>query len=53
MGDMFTLFLQVCVITIGLLLVHASYNKIPIFKKPIVRYGLPVLGLLLLAPLYH
>lgn len=33
-------------------IVYYSIMKIPIFKKPIVKYGLPILAALLLIPLY-
>jgi hypothetical protein len=49
---MFEIFLQLIGMTVVILSIWYNYAYGAVFKKPIVSYGLPILVILLIVPLY-
>jgi hypothetical protein len=48
----FEIFLQIIGMTVVILSIWYNYKYGAVFRKPIVKYGLPILVLLLIFPLY-
>lgn len=45
--------MQSSIVSLAILLPYFVYKGIPVFQKPIIKFGLPLLGLLLIMPYLH